>query len=90
MQAQMGYTKVNGRRKIAGGGVTCKLLLSHICMILQIHHDTLCWGSTGLLTADEASLVEAPCITLDLLCMVHCLLTGCTFGSSSPVWHLQE
>lgn len=41
-----------------------------------------------VLTADEAGLMEAPPIALDLLCVVHRLLTGCTLGSSTPVWHL--
>lgn len=41
-----------------------------------------------LLTADEAGLVEAPAVTLDLLGVVHRLLAGRTFGSSPPVRHL--
>ncbi len=45
---------------------------------------------TSVLTADEAGLMEAPPVTLDLLCMVHRLLTGCALGTSSPVWHLGE
>lgn len=32
--------------------------------------------------------MEAPAVTLDLLGVVHRLLTGRTFGSSPPVWHL--
>lgn len=32
--------------------------------------------------------MEAPAVTLDLLGVVHRLLTGRTLGSSPPVWHL--
>lgn len=41
-----------------------------------------------LLTADEAGLVEAPAVALDLLGVVHRLLTGRTFGSAPQVQHL--
>lgn len=44
----------------------------------------------SILTADEAGLVETPAVTLDLLGVVHRLLTGCTLGASSPVWHLSD
>lgn len=39
--------------------------------------------------ADEAGLVKAPPIALDLLCMVNCGLTGRTLGPTTPVWHPQ-
>lgn len=41
-----------------------------------------------MLTAEEAGLVEAPPVTLDLLCVVHRLLAGRTAGASPPVRHL--
>jgi len=44
-------------------------------------------GFKFALTAEEARLVKTPSIALDFLSMVHCLFTGTTFGSTSPVWH---
>lgn len=56
-----------------------------------------CWLSAGTarrkrrrLTADEAGLVEAPAVTLDLLSVVHRLLARCALRSSSPVRHLKR
>lgn len=43
-----------------------------------------------LLTADEAGLVETPAVTLDLLCVVHRLLTRRTLRSSTPRRHLRN
>lgn len=43
---------------------------------------------TSLLTADETGLMETPPVALYFLGMVHRLLTGCTLGAPSPVWHL--
>lgn len=41
-----------------------------------------------MLTADKTGLMETPPVTLDLLCVVHCLFTSGTLGTTSPVWHL--
>jgi hypothetical protein len=47
----------------------------------------VCATVRALLTADEAGLMEAPSVALDLLCVVRSLLTGRALGSSTPVWH---
>ena len=47
----------------------------------------LCVPVVGVLTADEAGLMEAASVALDLLCVVRRLLTGSALGSSAPVWH---
>lgn len=47
-------------------------------------------AGSRLLTADEAGLVETPAVTLDLLCVVHRLLTRRTLCSSPPGRHLRD
>lgn len=54
---------------------------------MRSYGGTVMLNYSAQLTAEEARLVETPSIALDFLSVVHCLFTGPTLGSSSPVWH---